>query len=200
MLRWTFSLWNMDSHTQLSGLLIEWANGDEDALNKLLPLVEMELRRIAHNFMRKENRNHTLQTTALVNEAYLKLIDQRDVQWQNRAHFFALSAKIMRRILLNHARDRIAEKRGGGAEHLDIEDIDIISYEKSRELVALDEALEILGDIDKTKAKIIELRYFAGLTIEETAEVMGIAAITVSTNWRFARAWLVREINESLSK
>lgn len=187
-----------DSGIELSVLLTDWSNGDKAALDKLMPLVEMQLRRIAHNYMRKENGNHTLQTTALVNEAYLKLLGQRNVQWQNRAHFFALSAQIMRRILLNHARDRVAHKRGGGAEHIDIETTNVITYEKSRELIALDDALERLCEIDRMKFRIIELRYFGGLTIEETAEVLGIAPITVSTNWRFAKAWLTREINESL--
>lgn len=179
---------------QITELLVAWENGEESALNKLLPIVETELRRIAHNYMRKERGQHTLQTSALVNEAYLKLIDQRDVHWQNRSHFFALSAQIMRRILINHARDRVAKKRGGNHAHVNLEDTVILTIEKSEELIALDEALKKLATFDKTKSKIVELRYFGGLTIDETAEALGIAAITVSVNWRLAKAWLAREI------
>jgi len=179
---------------QVTALLMAWNNGEESALSQLLPIVEVELRRIAHNYMCRERGNHTLQTSALVNEAYLKLIDQRDVRWQNRSHFFALSAQIMRRILLNHARDSLVEKRGGGAEHVEFGDAVILTKEKSAELIALDEALEKLAAFDKTKSRIVELRYFGGLTLEETAEVLGIAPITVSVNWRLAKAWLAREI------
>jgi RNA polymerase sigma factor (TIGR02999 family) len=181
--------------TQVTELLVAWNNGEETALTRLLPIVEIELRRIAHNYMRRERGNHTLQTSALVNEAFVKLIDQRDVRWQNRSHFFALSAQIMRRILLNHARDRVAGKRGGGnAQHVELDDTLILSKEKSAELIALDEALERLAKFDKTKSRIVELRYFGGMTIEETAEVLGIAPVTVSVNWRLAKAWLAREI------
>jgi RNA polymerase sigma factor (TIGR02999 family) len=179
---------------QVTELLTAWNNGEESALTQLLPIVEVELRRIAHNYMRRERGNHTLQTSALVNEAYVKLVGQRDVRWQNRSHFFALSAQIMRRILLNHARDRLADKRGGGAEHVEIEDAVILTEKKSAELIALDEALEKLAEFDKTKSRIVELRYFGGMTIEETAEVLGIAPVTVSVNWRLAKAWLAREI------
>jgi RNA polymerase sigma factor (TIGR02999 family) len=159
-------------------------------------VVETELRRIAHNYMRRERGNHTLQTSALVNEAYVKLVDQREVRWQNRSHFFALAANIMRRILLNHARDRVAQKRGGAAaaQHVELDEACILTKEKSADLIALDEALERLARFDKTKSRIVELRYFGGLTIEETAEVLDIAPITVSTNWRLAKAWLAREI------
>lgn len=176
-------------------LLVAWKDGDRQALDQLLPLVEMELRRIAHNYMRKENGYHSLQTTALINEAYLKLINQREVHWQNRAHFFALSSQIMRRILVNHARDKAAQKRGDGAAHEALDDhTNILTPEKSAELIALDEALTALAEFDPLKSQIVELRYFSGLTIEETAEVIGIAPITVSTHWRLARAWLAREI------
>lgn len=180
---------------QVTELLVAWNNGEKEAVDQLMPLVETELRRIAHNYMRRESGSHTLQTTALVNEAYLKLIDQRQVNWQNRAHFFALSTSIMRRILLNHARDRVAGKRGGRAEHVDVEEAAVLSSEKSKELIALDEALDALAKIDKTKSRIVELRYFGGLTLEETAEVLGIAPVTVSVNWRLAKAWLAREIS-----
>jgi len=179
---------------QVTELLVAWNNGEESALAQLLPVVEMELRRIAHNYMRRERGNHTLQTSALVNEAYVKLIDQRDVRWQNRSHFFALSAQIMRRILLGHARDRVAQKRGAGADHVELDDAVILTKEKSAELIALDDALEKLAKFDKTKSRIVELRYFGGLTLEETAEALGIAPVTVSVNWRLAKAWLAREI------
>lgn len=182
---------------QVTQLLVAWSDGQEEALEQLMPIVETELRRIAHNYMRREKTNHTLQTTALVNEAYLKLIDQRDVQWQNRAHFFALSANIMRRILLNYARDRVADKRGGGAEHLPIDDVTVMTEEKSVELIALDQALNKLARFDLTKSRIVELRFFGGLTIEETAEALDIAPVTVSVNWRLAKAWLTRELNGS---
>ena len=179
---------------QVTELLVAWNNGEETALNQLLPIVEIELRRIAHNYMRRERGNHTLQTSALVNEAFVKLIDQRSVRWQNRSHFFALSAQIMRRILLNHARDRVAGKRGGNAQHVELDEAVVLTKEKSAELIALDEALERLAEFDKTKSRIVELRYFGGMTIEETAEVLGIAPVTVSVNWRLAKAWLAREI------
>jgi RNA polymerase sigma factor (TIGR02999 family) len=185
---------------QLTELLIAWGAGEKGVVDEIMPLVEAELRRIAHNYMRKEGLDHTLQTTALVNEAYLKLIEQRNVNWQNRAHFFALSAQIMRRILLNHARDRIAGKRGGGAQHVDIADLQVLTPEKSKELIALDEALEQLAKIDRTKSRVVELRYFGGLTLEETAEVLGLAPITVSVHWRFAKAWLAREIKPEPAK
>jgi RNA polymerase sigma factor (TIGR02999 family) len=179
---------------QVTELLVAWNNGEETALTRLLPIVEIELRRIAHNFMRRERGNHTLQTSALVNEAFVKLVDQRDVRWQNRSHFFALSAQIMRRILLNHARDRVAGKRGGNVPNFGLDDAVILTKEKSAELIALDEALDRLAKFDKTKSRIVELRYFGGMTIEETAEVLGIAPVTVSVNWRLAKAWLAREI------
>jgi RNA polymerase sigma-70 factor, ECF subfamily len=179
---------------QVTELLVAWNNGEETALTRLLPIVEIELRRIAHNYMRRERGNHTLQTSALVNEAFVKLVDQRDVRWQNRSHFFALSAQIMRRILLNHARDRVAGKRGGNAQPVALDEAVVLTKEKSAELIALDEALDRLAKFDKTKSRIVELRYFGGMTIEETAEALGIAPVTVSVNWRLAKAWLAREI------
>jgi RNA polymerase sigma-70 factor, ECF subfamily len=182
---------------QITELLGAWNRGDKNSLEQLMPLVEAELRRMAHRYMRRENNNHTLQTTALVNEAFLKLVDQRDVNWQSRAHFFALSAQIMRRILINYARDRAAQKRGGGDfVKVDLEETTILTPEKSRELLALDEALQRLAKLDQTKSRIVELRYFGGLTIEETAEVLGIAPPTVSAHWRLAKAWLANEIRE----
>lgn len=184
----------MTESIYITELLAAWSSGRTEALDRLLPLVEAELRRIAHNYMRRENANHTLQTTALVNEAFLHLVDQKAVRWQNRAHFFAIASKIMRRILLNHARDRVANKRGGGAEHISLENTVVLSPEKSAEIIALDEALERLAKIDKTKSKIVEMRFFGGLTVEETAEVIGVAPVTVAVHWRLAKAWLGREI------
>jgi RNA polymerase sigma factor (TIGR02999 family) len=183
-----------DSSVNITEMLIEWNEGKAEALENLMPLVESELRRIAHRQMRRENPNHTLQTTALVNEAYLKLIDQRCADWQNRLHFYALASQIMRRILLNHARDRAVQKRGGRAEKVSLEEAGILSAEKSRELLALDEALENLAKIDSLKSRIVELRYFGGLSIQETAEVLKISPAGVSKHWQLARAWLRREI------
>ena len=159
-----------------------------------MPLVERELRRIAANHMRRESPGHTLQTTALVNEAYLKLVDQREVRWQNRAHFFALSSQLMRRILLDHARAQKRGKRGGDAVHVALEDVAVITPEKSEELIALDEALTRLAQFDANKSKIVELRFFGGLSVNEVAEVLGIAPVTVMLHWRLAKAWLRREI------
>jgi RNA polymerase sigma factor (TIGR02999 family) len=184
----------MKNDEQITELLAAWSKGDETSLERLLPFVERELRRIAHNYMRRENGNHTLQTTALVNEAYLRLVDQTSVNWQNRSHFFAISSKIMRRILLNYAREQHAGKRGGGAIHVELNESLVLTPEKSNELIALDEALKKLKKFDEQKSRIVELRYFGGLTIEETAEVLQIAPPTVSLHWRLARAWLKREI------
>jgi RNA polymerase sigma-70 factor (ECF subfamily) len=179
---------------QITELLIDWNNGAPEALEKLMPLVEVELRRIAANYMRRENPGHTLQTSALVNEAYLKLIDQREVHWQNRAHFFALASQLMRRILLDHARSQRRAKRGGDAVHVNLDEVAVITPEKSEDLIALDEALLRLTDFDPNKSKIVELRFFGGLSVNEVAEVMGIAPVTVMLHWRLAKAWLQREM------
>lgn len=187
----------MENTEQITDLLAAWSNGDENSLERLLPMVEHELRRIARNYMRRENPNHTLQTTALVNEAYLKLVDQTHTNWKNRAQFFGISAQIMRRVLLNHARDRMAEKRGGGVAHVNLEDVSTLSPEKSNELIALDAALKKLKEFDALKSQIVEMRYFGGLTIEETAEVLHISEPSVSLHWRLARAWLQTEIRKS---
>lgn len=184
----------MANNELITELLGAWSNGNTEVLDRLLPLVESELRRIAHNYMRRENASHTLQTTALINEAYLKLVDQR-VRWQNRAHFFAISAQLMRLILLNHARNTNVKKRGGGAVQINLDDAVIISPEKSSELIALDEALERLAKFDQLKSRIVEMRYFGGLSIEETAEVLGIAPSTVSKHWRLAKAWIKNKID-----
>ncbi len=180
--------------SEITGLLINWSNGDQSALESLLPLVEKELRRLAHGYMRRENPDHMLQTTALVNEAYLKLVDQNRTHWQNRAHFFGIAAQIMRRILLNYARDRHREKRGGNAVQVSLSDVSIVCLEKTEELIALDEALNRLAVLDERKSRVVELRYFGGLDVDETAEVLKISPITVMRDWKFAKAWLLREI------
>lgn len=188
----------MSDERQITEMLAAWSGGDESSIDRLLPLVEAELRRIAHNYMRGENPAHTLQTTALVNEAYLKMVDQTRVTWQNRAHFFGVSAQIMRRILINYARDKKAGKRGGeNAVRLNIDEVQIMSAEKSDELIALDESLERLALFDKLKSRIVEMRYFGGLSLEETAEVLGVSPSTVSLHWRLARVWLKNDIKKS---
>jgi len=183
-----------DSSYNITALLVDWSNGDQSALEKLLPLVERELHRLAHSYMRRESPDHTLQTTALVNEAYLRLIDQKKTRWQNRAHFFGIAAKIMRRILLNWARDQQRQKRGGGAIQVSLSEVAATPLIKGADLIALDEALERLTMTDERKARVVELRYFGGLSVEETAEVLDISAITVLRDWKFAKAWLLREI------
>jgi len=189
----------MSSSSEITGLLVQWSNGNKEALDELLPLVEKELHRLAHSYMRRENPNHTLQTTALIHETYLRLVDQRHVDWQNRAHFFGIAAQIMRRILSNYARDRYRAKRGGRAIQVSLSEVAIMSDTKSAELLALDEALDRLLLIDERKAKIVEMRYFGGLSVEETAEVLGVSAITVHRDWKLAKAWLLRDMKPELS-
>ncbi len=178
-------------------LLRAWANGDQAALERLTPRVYGELRRIAGHFMQDERPGRTLQTTALVHEAYLKLIDVTNVDWQHRAHFFALSAQIMRRILLDQARRRVAAKRGGARPRLNLDEIPDVGSGGARELIALDDALTALEKSDPRKAKVIELRFFAGLSVEETAEVLGVSADTVMRDWKMARAWLLAELGDA---
>ena len=182
------------SSENITGLLVDWNAGDQSALEKLLPLVERELHRLAHSYMRREDPDHTLQTTALINETYLRLVDQRKVNWQNRAHFFGIAAQIMRRILLNYARDQNRLKRGGRAIHVSLSEAFIMPAEKDRELIALNDALDRLETIDERKSKVVELRYFGGLSVEETAEVLGVSPITIMRDWQFAKAWLAREM------
>jgi RNA polymerase sigma factor (TIGR02999 family) len=182
--------------SNITQLLIAWCEGDPKALGSLMPLVERELHRLARHYMRRENPGHTLQTTALVNEAYLRLVDQKNVRWQNRAHFFGIAAQIMRRILLNYARDRHRDKRGGHAVQVSLSEVAVMSEEKSAELIALDEALGRLAVIDERKARVVELRYFGGLSVEETAEVLKVAPITVIRHWNMAKAWLARELRQ----
>lgn len=186
----------MSSKQEITQLLIDWSEGDATALEDLMPLVEGELRRIASHCMRRENPGHTLQTTALVNEAYLKLVDQTSAHWQNRAHFFAIAARIMRRILLDHARTQKRAKRGGGAVHIQLDGV-ALSTEKSNELYALDEALSRLEAFDPLKSKIVEMRYFGGLTVEETAEVLRLAPVTIMRHWSLAKSWLRRELRST---
>jgi len=185
----------MDSPTAITELLIRWRQGDQSALERLIPLVEDELHKIAHRYMSRENPGHLLQTTALVNEAFLRLIDQSRVSWQNRAHFFGIAAQIMRRILLNHARDQKRIKRGGGGIQLSLSEAEAVSAEQSAELIALDEALNRLALIDERKSRIVELRYFGGLSVNETAEALQVSPITVARDWNLAKAWLAREIS-----
>lgn len=184
----------MASHADITALLVDWGNGDRAALDRLLPLVERELHRLAHSYMRREDPDHTLQTTALINETYLRLVDQRKVAWQNRAHFFGIAAQIMRRILLNYARDQNRQKRGGKAIHVSLSEAMIMPAEKDRELIALNDALTRLEALDERKSKVVELRYFGGLSVEEAAEVLEVSPITVMRDWQFAKAWLAREM------
>lgn len=184
----------MSTSEDITALLVAWSDGDSAALDRLLPLVEQELHRIAGRAMRRERPGHTLQATALVNEAYVRLVDQKHVRWQNRAHFYGIAAQIMRRILLNYARDRRRQKRGGGAVQVSLSEVAVMSEEKSDELIALDEALTRLEQFDERKCRVVELRHFGGLSVEETAEVLGISSVTVTRHWNAAIAWLVREL------
>lgn len=178
----------------VTDLLVAWNGGDPSALDRLIPLVERELRRLARRHMRREGPAHTLQTTALVNEVYLKLVDQTHAHWHNRAHFFAVAAQLMRRILVDHARRNLRRKRGGGAGDLPLEDAAVLSHEKSAEMLALDEALDRLARLDPLKARVVELRHFGGLSVKETAEVLKVAEVTVIRHWGFAKSWLKREV------
>jgi len=175
---------------EVTRLLISWSDGDKNALEELLPLIYRSLQKIARHHLNRERASHTLQTTALVHEAYLKLIDHNSVDWKNRAHFFAIASQAMRRILIDHARKQIAEKRGGDGEKISLDEIDAIAIKPDQTLLALDEALNELEKIDRQQSRIIELRYFGGLTVEETAEVLQISPRTVAREWAMARAWL----------
>jgi RNA polymerase sigma factor (TIGR02999 family) len=182
---------------QVTQLLIDWGNGDENALQQLIPLVHDELRRVARRHMAHERAQHTLQATALVNEAYMRLIDIRQVRWQNRAHFFAMSARLMRRILVDFARSRRYQKRGGGAQKVSLDEALIVSPEPGSDLVALDEALTALAAVDQRKAQVVEMRFFGGLSVEETAEALHVSRDTVMRDWKLAKAWLLRELKAS---
>jgi RNA polymerase sigma factor (TIGR02999 family) len=178
-------------------LLAEWNHGDNAALVELTPLVYEELRRLAHHFMEGQRSDHTLQTTALVDEAYLRLADQTKPRWQNRAHFFAVAARAMRQILVNYAKSSRAQKRGGGALKVELDEAAIVSPEQSQAIVDLHEALERLGTLDSRKARVVELKYFGGLNHGEIAEVMKISSVTVRRDWVFAKAWLYDELRQA---
>ena len=185
---------------EVTQLLIDWSQGDHAALEQLIPLVHAELRHLARHYMGRENPGHTLQTSALINEAYIRLVDQQNVPWQNRGHFLAVSAQVMRHILIDHARSYAYAKRGGGARKVPLDEAATLNDQRASELIALDDALKILGNLDARKSQIIELRFFGGLSIEETAEAMKISRITVTREWRSAKAWLRREMNMANDK
>jgi RNA polymerase sigma factor (TIGR02999 family) len=169
-------------------LLNDWSRGDQAALESLMPLDHEELRRLAHRYMRRERLGHTLQTTALINEAYLRLVEQQHVKWQSRAHFFAIAAQLMRRILVDYARTRTRAKRGGGALRVSLNDAAVSSQERGTELIALDDALGRLATIDPRKSQVVELRFFGGLSVDETAEVLKVTPMTVMRDWKTAKA------------
>lgn len=185
------------TNPNVTQLLVDWRNGNQDALNELMPLVYDELRGLAKRYMNRERVSHTLQTNALVNEAYLRLINQQNVDWQNRAHFFAIAAQVMRHLLVDHARSKQYAKRGGGAQQITLDEGSATAPEQSIELLALNEALDRLAAVDERKSKIVELRYFGGLSSEETAEVLGVSEITIKREWLKAKAWLFRELNQT---
>lgn len=187
---------NQQESSDITQMLIELTDGNREVVNEILPLIYAELRKLASNYLRKERGNHTLQPTALVHEAYMKLIDQKKVKWQNRSHFFGIAAQVMRRILMDHARKHNAEKRGGVGENITLdEQFVILENDKSHQLLALDEALKKLEQLDEMKAKIVELRYFGGLSVKETAEVLDVSEITVKRHWKMAKAWLYGQLN-----
>jgi len=179
---------------EVTRLLQAWGQGDDAALEQIIPIVYRELKRIAHRYMAGERQGHTLQTTALVNEAYLKLVDSRKVNWQNRAHFFAISAQLMRRILVDFARSRGYQKRGGGAQPVSLDEECLATQQRGRNVLALDDALTALAEVDPRKSKVVELRFFGGLSVEETAELLKVSPDTVLRDWRMAKAWLGREL------
>jgi RNA polymerase sigma factor (TIGR02999 family) len=180
---------------EVSQLLVDWSNGNQAARDRLLPLVYTELRQLAHRYMRRERSGHTIQTTALIHEAYLRLVDQTQVHWQHQAHFFGIAARLMRQILIEYARRRTRAKRGGGVGTLTLDETARVSQTRATELLALDEALERLAAIDPRKSRVVELRFFGGLSVEETAAALHVAPNTVLRDWRLAKAWLRREIS-----
>ena len=182
------------SSDDVTGLLLAWSQGDRVALDRLMPLVEGELQLLAHRYLRRERAGHTLQTTALVNEAYLRLVDQREPPWQSRAHFFGIAARMMRRILIDHARKVAYAKRGGGAQKVSLDEVCLLAEGRADELVALDDALTALARVDERKSRVVEMRYFGGLSVEETAEVLGVHPDTVTREWRRAKIFLRREL------
>jgi len=186
------------SSPELTQLLADWAKGDRSALDRLFPLVHSELRRIAQRQMSQERPGHTLQATALVNEAYLKLAGQQGFDWQNRAHFFAVCAQVMRHILIDHARAHARDKRGGGLARVSLNDALVVAEDQAEHFIALDDALRVLERLDPQKGKIVEMRYFGGLSVEETAEVLNVSPRTVRREWQRAKAWLYRMMTEGI--
>lgn len=186
------------THSETTRLLIEWRQGDENAVHELLPRVYDELRKIATGYLRRERRDHTLQTAGLVHEAYFRLIDQNQANWENRSHFLGIAAKMMRRVLVDYARHQGFAKRGGGAIHVALDDVAPASPEKSPDLIALDHALDELEKLDPVQAKIVELRYFGGLNVDEIAEALDISVSTVTRKWRMAKAWLYDTLKEEV--
>ena len=185
------------SQQRVTELLTRWSQGDDAALAELTPLIYEELRRLAHHYMEAQRPNHTLQTTALVNEVYLRLADQTNPRWQNRAHFFAVAARAMRRILVSYARGQRSQKRGGGGLKVDLDEAALVSPEESKEIVDLHEALERLATLDSRKAHVVELKYFGGLNYDEMAEVLKISRVTVRRDWEFAKVWLYTELHDA---
>ncbi|HXD34366.1 MAG TPA: sigma-70 family RNA polymerase sigma factor [Pyrinomonadaceae bacterium] len=185
----------MSSPSEITTLLVDWSNGDRTALDKLFPLVERELHKIAHRQMRREEPGHTLQTTALINETYLRLVDQNRIHWKNRTQFYGIASIIMRRFLRNYARDKKRNKRGGGAAQISLSGVAVMSQEKSKEILALDEALDILAVQHERKSRVVELRYYGGLSFAEIAELLDVSKVTVERDWSYARAWLLRELS-----
>ena len=187
------------SSAEVTGLLLAWRQGDDMALERLMPVVYDELRRRAYRYMAGERVEHTLQATALVNEVYLKLVDSKRVDWQNRAHFLAVSAQLMRRVLVDFARSKQSQKRGERAHRVTLDDGMIVTPERGQDLVALDDALKALEKVDSRKSQVVELRFFGGLTAEETAEVLDVSADTILRDWKLAKVWLLRELNHQSS-
>ena len=185
---------------EVTRLLGDWSNGDEEALGKLFPLVQPELHRLAHHYMSRERAGHTLQTTAILNEAYLQLVDDTKPVWQGRTHFIAAAAQLMRRIMVDHARERRSLKRGGGALKVSLDEVALVTEARSQELLDLDEALQRLAEQDARKSQIVELRYFGGLTVEETAEYLKVSLRTVEREWTMAKAWLYRALSEEKTR
>lgn len=184
----------MESSAAITELLIDWSKGNQNALEELFPLVEKELHRLAHHYLRQLNPGNTLQTTAVINETYLKLVEQNRVQWKDRAHFFGVAATVMRRFLINYIRDGKAQKRGGKKEQIELKESLLISEKKSDEILALEEALKLLANFDERKAKVVEYRYFGGLSNAEIAEILKVSEQTIQRDWNFAKAWLAKKI------
>src|SRR5678815_1766250 len=185
------------SQKDITGFLLDWGKGDRSALDELVPLVYKELRRMAHKYMRRERAGNTLQTSALINEAYIRLVDVNRIQWQDRAHFFAIAAQIMRQILVDRARSRHRDKRGGATQRVPLDEAELLAADRTPDVVALDQALTDLYAIAPRRGQIVELRYFGGLNIDETAEVLGVSSPTVQREWRSAKAWLLRALTHS---